>query len=75
MTATNPSTLHEFKFHPEHDGTISLESAVFQALGYASVCWSEGPRGVFESDRAKDAGEALVAFIGGDRTRVGAPPD
>lgn len=53
-----------FRFIPEHDGTLSLESAVFQALGYASTCWEnmEGT-GVFASDRAKECGEALVDFV------------
>lgn len=49
-----------FEFTLDEDGTLSLESAVFQALGYASVCWSEPPRGVFESERAKEAGDKLI---------------
>lgn len=45
------------------DGPLTLEQAVFEALGYASMCWTEVPQGVFESTRAKAAGDALVARI------------
>lgn len=46
------------------DETPTIESAVFQALGAASTCWDkmEGT-GVFHSERAKDIGETLIAFI------------
>jgi len=40
-----------------------LEELVFQALGEASMCWSERPKGVFDSDYAKEVGERLVADI------------
>lgn len=48
----------------EFDKASSIESAVFQALGAASVCWEsvEGA-GVFDSTRAKEIGEELMAFI------------
>lgn len=46
-------------------GSIDLPGAVFQALGYASMCWSEVPTGIFESDRCREAGEVLIAFIEG----------
>lgn len=53
-----------FDFLPEYDGSLSLESAVFQALGAASVCWEQmSGTGVFHSDRAKQIGDALLAFI------------
>lgn len=54
-----------FEFHREHDGSLSLDSAVFQALGAASTCWEslEGT-GVFDSTRAKEIGDTLLAFIG-----------
>ena len=45
------------------EGNLTLHEAVFQALGYASVCWSEAPTGIFESDRCKEAGDALIAFV------------
>lgn len=41
----------------------NLEEMVFQALGEASMCWSEIPKGVFDSDHAKEIGERLVADI------------
>ena len=52
-----------FKFQHEADGSLSLESAVYQALGYASVCWSEGTRGIFEEGNARDAATQLLALI------------
>jgi hypothetical protein len=53
-----------FAFQPDHDGTLTIESAVFQALGAASVCWSDmSGTGVFEDQRAKEIGETLLAFI------------
>lgn len=45
------------------DAGPNIESAVFQALGTASVCWSEVPRGTFDSIRCKEVGEALLAEI------------
>jgi hypothetical protein len=54
----------EFEFAPATGSdTVTLEEAVFQALGAASTCWSETPAGVFDSDRAKQIGDALVAFV------------
>src|SRR6266702_5542038 len=41
----------------------NLEEMVFQALGEASMCWSERPKGVFDSDHAKEVGHKLVADI------------
>jgi hypothetical protein len=53
-----------FEFQPEHDGGLDLSGAVFQALGAASMCWDKIEKaGVFHSDRAKEIGEALIAFI------------
>lgn len=53
-----------FDFQPEEDGTLSLETAVFQAIGAASMCW-ETLRGAgeFQSVRAKLIGEALMRKI------------
>lgn len=42
---------------------LSLEEAVFQVLGFVSMCWSQTPTGVFDSTAAKSAGDALVAYI------------
>lgn len=54
----------KFEFQPNHDGSLSLEDAVFQALGAASVCWDPmDGTGVFRSDIAKEIGEVLLAKI------------
>lgn len=54
----------EFEFSVEDDGSLSLESAVFQALGAASTCWERmDGTGVFQSTRAKVIGDKLVEFI------------
>lgn len=56
--------MSDFEFQPEHDGSLSLEAAVFQALGRASVCWeSMDGTGVFDATTAKEVGDKLVAFI------------
>lgn len=47
----------------ESTGFLPLEEAVFQAIGYASMCWSETPTGVFDSTAAKSAGDALIAYV------------
>lgn len=53
----------DFEFSREDDGSLSIESAVFQALGAASMCWGETPRGVFDSERASSIGHALIAEL------------
>lgn len=56
--------MSKFEFQREHDGSLSLDSAVFQAIGAASACWTNlQGSGVFESERAKEIGEVLLAFI------------
>jgi hypothetical protein len=40
-----------------------LETMVFQALGEASMCWGERPRGVFQGQEAKRIGNELIAEI------------
>ncbi len=41
-----------------------LATAVFTCLGAASMCWETlNGAGVFQSDRARDIGDELVAFI------------
>lgn len=58
----------------EHDRTVepapaaseeeeALESLVFLAIGEASMCWEQTPKGIFESDRAKAIGEHILAEI------------
>lgn len=41
----------------------TLDRIVFTSLGMASVCWSGRPRGVFDSLRAKEIGDALVEWV------------
>lgn len=54
------------------DPNISLESAVFQAIGAASVCWENlHGAGTFDSTKAKNIGDALLARI---RELTGRPP-
>lgn len=48
-----------FEFFKDSD----LESKIFQALGAASMCWSETPTGVFDSSRAREIGEVLLAEV------------
>ena len=50
-----------------------LEEAVFQALGEASMCWSETPSGVFEDVRAMEIGNKLVAAIMGAQEEAQGP--
>lgn len=60
---SGPFDAAEVVAEARRDGRSALETLVFQALGFASVCWSEAPHGIFESDRAKDCGEQVVAMI------------
>lgn len=53
----------EFEFTREYDGSLPLETAVFQALGAVSMCWSETPSGVFDSTRAREIGDKLIEVI------------
>lgn len=42
---------------------MKLENKVFQALGQVSMCWSETPKGVFESSKATVIGSNLMDEI------------
>ena len=54
-----------FDFDREHDGSLSKESAIFQAIGAASMCWEfSGKGGIFDSMRAKEIGDALIQQLG-----------
>lgn len=44
--------------------TQSAETAIFEALGAASMCWDDVPTGVFDSVRCKRIGEELVEHLG-----------
>lgn len=49
-----------------------LEEAVFTSLGAASACWEDiAGAGVFESDRCKQIGDGLVAWIKNHYNRTG----
>ena len=39
------------------------ERLITTAIGEASMCWSETPKGVFDCERAKRIGEKLLADI------------
>lgn len=41
----------------------TLENKVFEALGEVSMCWSETPKGVFDSTKAKEIGDRLMEDI------------
>ena len=57
------------------DEKTGLERLVFEALGRASMCWQPIPSGVFESTKAKEIGERLVAaLLAEERARKPAAP-
>jgi hypothetical protein len=67
--------MSEFEFQPEHDGSLSREAMVMQALGAASVCWEHPERaGVFDATRAKAIGDKLLAALGGEQHPDAASP-
>ena len=39
------------------------QEKIMQAIGEASMCWSETPKGVFDSTKAKQIGEKLLQDI------------
>lgn len=51
-------------WEPIPEGTEErLLSAVYQAIGAASVCWTESPTGIFMAERAKQIAEAVVSEV------------
>jgi hypothetical protein len=53
-----------FEFYYEHDGTLSLDSAVRQAIGAGSVCWESLEKsGVFRDQQANEIADKLIEFI------------
>lgn len=53
-----------FDFVREEDGSLSLQTAVQQAIGAASMCWSGIEKaGVFQADRAIAISEKLLGEI------------
>ena len=57
------ASMTEFDFQFSDNEQPTVEGAVFQALGYASLCWSETPKGVFDDTAARDVGDKLLEFI------------
>lgn len=53
-----------FELQDRADEPLTLESAVFQALGAASTCWEsmEGT-GIFQDQRAIEIGNKLVEYV------------
>lgn len=49
---------------PPHSRDEAAAGMVFEALGEASMCWSERPVGVFDSERAGDVGRRLLLKLG-----------
>jgi hypothetical protein len=45
---------------------MNIQEEVMTAIGEASMCWSETPSGVFESERAIAIGQRLIALIKGE---------
>lgn len=48
-----------FEFTKNEDGTVPLDQAIREALGAASVAWSDGTRGEFQEARVRQIAEAL----------------
>ena len=60
--------MSDFAFFVGQTGPLSDEEAVYQALGAASVCWEDpGGAGIFQSERAGQIGQALLAHFAGPR--------
>lgn len=56
--------LRPFEFVVREGEELTLESAVFQAIGAASACWEDiSAAGVFDSERARQIGELLLDKI------------
>jgi hypothetical protein len=49
---------------------LTLDTAVHEAVGAASVCWTESPQGVFDEQQARDIATKLLAFIRAERTAI-----
>lgn len=54
---------------------VTLEEAVYQAVGAASVCWSDGTNGVFEDGKARNVAEQLLERIKQEVTEFSAEVD
>lgn len=53
-----------FSFTPDENGELTLQAAVFQAIGAASTCWENlEEAGVFDTDRAAYITGCLLSLI------------
>lgn len=60
----DPFDVAELVADANERGEDPLQAVVFTALGAASVCWDNmAGAGVFDSDRAKEIGDAVVAWL------------
>ncbi len=48
---------------PASDQHTELHTKVYQAIGEASMCWSETPKGVFDSTNAERIAKELIKYI------------
>jgi len=44
-------------------GMEELKEVVYTEIGYASMCWSETPTGIFDATKASLAGELIMAAV------------
>lgn len=60
----DPKESHwSFEFEDDQEHHLTIESAVFTALGAASMCWSGGPQGVFGDVHVTEIGNKLIKYI------------
>lgn len=57
------SNRREVWFGVQLDILNDWEELIMVAMGEASMCWSETPKGVFDSTKAKQIGEKLLQDI------------
>ena len=57
------SNKREVWYGVELDILNDWEELIMQAIGEASMCWSETPTGIFDDKKAKEIGKKLLADI------------
>lgn len=45
------------------EGVDDIETAIYQAIGAASLCWETTPTGIFDSTQAQAIGDTLIRFF------------
>ncbi len=50
---------------------IDIREQVFMAVGEASMCWSETPKGVFDSTRASQIAERILNLMPLELNKIG----